>query len=143
VVIAIADGAAPARIPWAVGRSPDRALALVDSVSISNWEFEPSSAAPSVVAFRAGRADQNGDIEPVGLLQVELWTADGKKLGVIARLRDLLPGRYAIGLTGRDADGKVLPAGTYVLRLRAQPVDAEDGTPPSTAQTVFRIKERS
>jgi subtilisin family serine protease len=145
VVLAIADGAAPARVPWAVGRSPDRALALVDSVSISNWEFEPSSAAPSVVAFRAGRADPNGDgsIEPVGLLQVELWTADGKKLGVIARLRDLLPGRYAIGLTGRDADGKVLPAGTYVLRLRAQPVDAEDGTPSSTAQTVFRIKERS
>jgi Subtilase family len=145
VVLAIADGAAPARIPWAVGRSPDRALALVDSVSISNWEFEPSNAAPAVVAFRAGRADPNGDgsIEPVGLLQVELWTAGGKKLGVIARLRDLLPGRYAIGLTGRDADGKVLPAGTYVLRLRAQPVDAEDGTPPSTAQTVFRIKERS
>jgi hypothetical protein len=31
----------------------------------------------------------------------------------------------------------------YVLRLRAQPVDADDGTLPSTAQTVIRIKERS
>jgi hypothetical protein len=98
-----------------------------------------------VLAFRAGRADAGGagDIEPVGLLDVELWTPEGKKLGLIARLRDLLPGRYAIGLTGRDAEGKVLPAGTYVLRLRAQPTDAEDGTPPSTAQTVIRIKERS
>jgi hypothetical protein len=145
MVLATADGASPARIPWAVGRSPDGAPALVDSLSISNWAFEPSSTAPSVVAFRAGRADPNGDgsIEPVGLLQVELWTADGKKLGVIARLRDLLPGRYAIGLTGRDSDGNVLPAGTYILRLRAQPVDAEDGEPPSTAQTVFRIKESS
>jgi hypothetical protein len=97
------------------------------------------------VVFRAGRADPtgNGSIEPVGLLQAELWTVDGKKLGVIARLRDLLPGRYALGLTGRDANGKVLPAGTYVLRLRAQPVDADDGTTPSTAQTIFRIKERS
>jgi hypothetical protein len=80
-------------------------------------------------------------IEPVGVLDLELWTTNGKKLGVLARLRDLLPGRYAFGLTGRDANGKILPAGMYVLRLRAQPVDAEDGAPPSTAQTVFRIKE--
>ena len=49
------------------------------------------------------------------------------------------PGRYAFGLTGRGPDGKVLEPGTYVLRLRAQPVDAADGTPPSTADTVFRI----
>jgi minor extracellular serine protease Vpr len=145
VVLAIADGAAPARIPWAAGRRPGPAAELVGSVSISNWEFEPSNSAPSVLAFRAGRADPlaDGSIEPVGLLEVELWTPEGKKLGVIARLRDLLPGRYALGLTGRDADGKVLLAGTYVLRLRAQPVDPEDGMAPSTAQTVFRIKERS
>jgi len=145
VVLVMADGVALARMPWAVGRSPDRTAELVGSVSISNWEFEPSNAAPAVVVFRAGRADPtgNGSIEPVGLLQAELWTVDGKKLGVIARLRDLLPGRYALGLTGRDANGKVLPAGTYVLRLRAQPVDADDGTTPSTAQTIFRIKERS
>jgi len=35
----------------------------------------------------------------------------------------------------------VLEPGTYVLRLRAQPVDAVDGTPPSTADTVFRITD--
>jgi subtilisin family serine protease len=145
VVLAIAGDAVPARIPWAVGRRPDKSAELVGSVSISNWEFEPSDAAPSVLVFKAGRADPSGagSIEPVGLLEVEVWTPEGKKLGVIARLRDLLPGRYALGLTGRDANGKVLPAGTYVLKLRAQPVDSEDGTPPSIAQTVFRIKERS
>jgi hypothetical protein len=144
VVLAVPDGGRPARVPWAVAPAAGRSQGLIGALSISNWEFEASKTAPSVVAFRAGRANPAGDgsIEPVGLLEVELWTADGQKLGVITRLRDLLPGRYAIGLTGRDADGKVLPAGTYVLRLRAQPVDSEDGTPPSTAQTVFRIKER-
>ena len=81
-------------------------------------------------------------IEPVGLLDLELWTPKGERLGVIARLRDLLPGRYAFGLTGRGPDGKVLAPGTYVLRLRAQPVDAADGTPPSTADTVFRITDQ-
>jgi subtilisin family serine protease len=144
VLLATADGAPPARVPWAVGKRPVGSAPLVGSVSLSNWEFEPSKSAPSVLAFRVGRADSgDGEIEPVGFLDVELWTPEGKKLGLIARLRDLLPGRYAIGLTGRDALGKVLPAGMYVLRLRAQPVDAEDGTLPSTAQTVIRIKERS
>jgi hypothetical protein len=111
-------------------------------VSLSNWQFAPSQSAPAVLAFRAGRATSGPggeQIEPVGLLDLELWTPQGERLGVIARLRDLLPGRYAFGLTGRGPDGKVLKPGTYVLRLRAQPVDSADGTPPSTADTVIRI----
>jgi Subtilase family/PA domain/Peptidase inhibitor I9 len=142
VVVVSAQGARPARIPWAV--APRSQGALVDSVSLSNWEFGPSKSAPAVLAFRAGRAvagPAGEQIEPVGVLDVELWTPKGKRLGVIARLRDLLPGRYAFGLTGRGPDGKVLAPGTYVLRLRAQPVDALDGTPPSTADTVFRITD--
>jgi hypothetical protein len=136
-----ARGARAARIPWAIAPRP-QGVALVDSLSLSNWEFEPSKSAPAVLAFRAGRAvaGPGGEqIEPVGLLDLELWTTKGKRIGIIARLRDLLPGRYAFGLTGRGPDGKVLRPGTYVLRLRAQPVDAVDGTPPSTADTVFRI----
>ena len=142
VVVVSARGARAARIPWAIAPRPQGAL--VDSVSLSNWEFKPSNSAPVVLAFRAGRAaagPAGEQIEPVGLLDVELWTPKGKRLGVIARLRDLLPGRYAFGLTGRGPDGKVLAPGTYVLRLRAQPVDAADGTPPSTADTVFRITD--
>ena len=111
-------------------------------MQLSHHEFSPSDRAPVVLAFRAGRVDQVVDgelIEPVGLLEVELWSADGPRLGVLARLRDVLPGRYAFGLTGRGPDGKVLPEGTYVLRLRAHPVDGDDGTPPSTAEAVFTI----
>jgi subtilisin family serine protease len=142
VVVVSARGARAARIPWAIAPRPQGAL--VDSVSLSNWEFKPAKSAPVVLAFRAGRVavgPAGEEIEPVGLLDVELWTPKGKRLGVIARLRDLLPGRYAFGLTGRGPDGKVLAPGTYVLRLRAQPVDAADGTPPSTADTVFRITD--
>jgi hypothetical protein len=142
VVVVSAPGARAMRIPWAIAPRPPRDAALVDSVSLSNWEFAPSKTAPAVLAFRAGRAvsSPTGErIEPVGLLDLELWTPRGKRLGVIARLRDLLPGRYAFGLSGRGPDGKVLAAGLYVLRLRAQAVDAADGAPPSTADTVFRI----
>ena len=54
-------------------------------------------------------------------LDVELWTDDGKRLGLLTRLRDLLPGRYAIGLTGRGPAGNVLAAGAYRLRVFAWP----------------------
>ena len=73
------------------------------------------------------------------MLELELWTADGRRLGVLARLRDVLPGRYAYGLTGRGPSGRLLAEGSYVLRLRAHPVDGDDGTQPSTAEAVFTI----
>ena len=78
--------------------------------------------------------------QPLGVLELELWTASGRRLGVLARLRDVLPGRYAFGLTGRGPSGKVLSEGAYVIRLRAHPVDGDDGTQPSTAEAVFTIQ---
>jgi subtilisin family serine protease len=144
-LVVSAEGARPVRVPWAIAPRPNARLPLVDSVELSNWAFTPSNAAPTVLAFRAGRAapgPAGARIEPVGVLDVELWTTGGKNLGVLARLRDLLPGRYALGLTGRGPDGDVLHPGTYVLRLRAYAVDAEDGALPSTAQAVIRIERR-
>jgi Subtilase family/PA domain len=143
VLVVAAEGAQPLRVPWAIPLRPDGERPLVDSVSLSNWEFEASNAAPAVLAFRAGwvRPGAGADaIEPVALLDIELWTPDGERLGVLARLRDLLPGRYAFGLTGRDPAGKRLRPGTYVIRLAAHAVDAGEGQPPSLAETVFRIK---
>jgi minor extracellular serine protease Vpr len=141
-IVVAADGAQPVRVPWAIARRVDDRAPLVGEVQLSHSEFSPSPAAPAVLAFRAGRVDggpAGETIEPVGLLELELWTADGRRLGVLARLRDVLPGRYAFGLTGRGPSGKVLAAGGYVLRLRAHPVDGDDGTAPSTAEAAFTI----
>jgi hypothetical protein len=52
------------------------------------------------------------------------------------RVRDLLPGRYAFGLTGRDSEGDELEAGAYRLLLRAFPTD---GAEPETRSVAFRI----
>jgi minor extracellular serine protease Vpr len=136
------EGARAVRMPWAIGVRENGSSGLVGSVGLSHWEFEPSRSAPAVLAFRAGRVvsgPRGETIEPVSVLDLELWTGEGKRLGVLARLRNLLPGRYAFGLTGRDPQGRVLDPGIYVLRLRAQPVDGGDGEPPSTAEAVFRI----
>jgi minor extracellular serine protease Vpr len=142
VLLVSADGAQPVRVPWTVATRPEGTVPLVGDVQISHGAFAPSDRAPVVLAFRAGRAEQVPDgelIEPVGVLELELWTATGRRLGVLARLRDVLPGRYAFGLTGRGPQGGILPEGEYVLRLRAHPVDGDDGTPPSTAEAVFTI----
>jgi hypothetical protein len=72
----------------------------------------------------------------VARLDVELWRG-GERLGLLARLRDLLPGQYEAFLTGRDPDGNRLPAGPYRIRLVARPTAGG----PSTRETVrFRIK---
>ena len=143
IIVVSATGAQPVRIPWAIARHEADRAPLVGDVQLSHTEFSPSDLAPVVLAFRAGRADRALDgemIEPVGVLELELWTAEGRRLGVLARMRDVLPGRYAFGLTGRGPHGKVLAAGTYVVRLRAHPVDGEDGSLPSTAEAVFTIQ---
>ena len=45
-----------------------------------------------------------------------LTSSFGTHLGLLVRMRDLLPGSYAFGLTGRDLNGNVLPAGDYTPR---------------------------
>ncbi|HYM64476.1 MAG TPA: S8 family serine peptidase, partial [Gaiellaceae bacterium] len=136
------EGSRPVRLPWAVSFAPPRPGSLVGGIRLSNDSFAPSPAAPTVVAFRVGAVDQGAEgqtIEPVRLLEAELWTAAGKRLGTLFRLRDLLPGRYAFGLTGRGPLGNTLRAGDYELRLTAEPVEGAEGTPPSTAKVTFTI----
>ena len=61
-------------------------------------------------------------------LDIELWTSSGKRIGVIARQRNLLPGRYTFGITGRDPGGQRLKAGPYRLRVLAFPTGSGRAT---------------
>jgi hypothetical protein len=113
---------------------------LLTGVRLSSQAFVPSETAPAVLSLTAGRIvpTASGDaIEPVLQLDLELFTAAGKRLGLLARLRDLLPGRYAFGLTGRNAEGDVLEPGRYRLQLTAYPTGAG---PPSRATVRFAIR---
>lgn len=142
VLVVEAAGAAPARVPWTFVIGED-APPLISEASLSQRAFAPSLHAGAVLSFRAGAAADRPDgaaIEPVGLLYAELETRRGRSLGVVTRLRDLLPGRYAIRMTGRGADGRPLRPGRYVLKLQAWPVDASEGTVPATVVRIpFRI----
>ena len=124
-------------VPWAVAL-PVEGSALIGAVSLSDRSFRASDRAPAVLTVQAGQVrDLAGrrQLRPVARLDVELWRG-GERLGVLARLRDVLPGRYTFGLTGRGPRGATLPAGAYRLRVLALPPNG-----PGEAEVVgFRIR---
>jgi hypothetical protein len=131
-------GGTPIRVPWAVVlRLP---AGLLGPLSLSQKAFRPSEQKPAIVLLRAGRvvrSPHGNEVVPVLRLDVELWTVGGKRLGLLARLRDLLPGRYAFGLTGHGPGGHVLRPGRYELRVFAWPTG---GGGPTSQSTRFAIK---
>jgi subtilisin family serine protease len=111
------------RIPWAIA-VPVTGKPLLSGVVISDAAFKPSDATPAVLSLVAGRVDGRQDrpqLLPLRTLSIELYRA-GRRLGTLARIRDVLPGRYAFGITGRGARGGRLTKGPYSLRVIATPV---------------------
>jgi subtilisin family serine protease len=122
------------RVPWIVTMA-QRSAPLIGGVRISASSFKPSDTAPAVVTLTAGRV-AGGQLRPLRLLDLELWRGD-ERIGRLVRVRDLLPGRYAFGLTGRDPEGEELEAGNYQLLLRAF---STDGADPETRSVAFKIR---
>jgi hypothetical protein len=126
-------------VPWTIVFGKRRPPGLA-SVRMSTRSFTPSDAAPALLSFVAGSVLRSGgesEVLPLSRLDLELWSPDGGRIGLLARLRDVLPGRYSFGVTGRDPTGSLLPEGEYELRLAAFGTD--DG-PPTVRTIHFTIK---
>ena len=97
-----------------------------------------SDATPAALSFVAGSvsATPEPQVRSVELLDVELWRGD-TRLGLLARRRELLPGRYTFGLTGRGATGTRLRRGTYAIHLVAFP---GDGTRKQLDTIPYRVR---
>jgi hypothetical protein len=133
------EGGATLRVPWLISFGPAR-RSLLGELRMSTASFKASDAAPTVLSFRAGQVERvkhGWQIAPVAKLDLELFDANGERLGLLGRLRDLLPGHHSFGLTGRDGEGNELDAGRYRVRLTAWPTG--DGR-PSRASVAFNIK---
>jgi hypothetical protein len=128
----------PVRVPWAITFGKP-ARAALSEIALSADSFKPSVATPAVLTLRTGSLLQTPagpQVQPVARLDFELWHGK-KRLGLVARLRDLLPGQIVLGLTGLYPGGKQLPPGHYRLMLVALPT----GSGPATRVAVrFRIK---
>jgi subtilase family protein len=122
------------RVPWAILFGPRTPPALA-AVRLSARAFAPSDASPALLSFVAGSVPRSGggpDVRPLSRLDLELWSSEGGRVGLLARLRDVLPGRYSFGVTGRDPTGAILPEGNYQLRLNAYGTDGG----PATIRTI-------
>src|SRR3954469_23590385 len=127
------------RVPWAIPFGRYRAP-LLSGVRLSKESFKPSDTRPAVLSFRAGGLAQGPDgaqVQPVGRLDMLLTNESGSDLGLLVRMRDLLPGSYAFGLTGRDPNGNTLPAGNYNLTLIAFP---PDHSRPTFRKVTFTVR---
>jgi hypothetical protein len=140
VIVVRAAGAGTIRIPWAITFGPP-STNLLGAVQLSQRAFKPSDVPPALLTLRAGkvlRSSMGDEIRPVRRLDVDLLRANGERIGLLARLRDVIPGHVAIGITGRDPDGGLLERGVYRLRLTAWPTERRGS--PSRAVVRFRIR---
>ncbi|MHB8469856.1 MAG: S8 family peptidase [Gaiellaceae bacterium] len=138
-IVVGAGRGAEIRVPWALA-FPPRPVTLLERVRLSPRSFAASDTTPALLSLDAGRllrVDGATAILPLARLDIELYRADGTLVGLLARLRDVLPGRYTFGLTGRGPDGRRLPAGSYAVELVALPVG---GGPPSTRRLRFALR---
>ena len=124
-------------VPWVVAL-PVEGSALIGGIELSARTFHASDRAPAVLTVQAGQIrDLAGrrQLRPVSRLDVELWRGK-EKVGLLARLRDVLPGTYAFGLTGRGPRGGPLAAGAYRLQVVALPPEGV----AETEEIAFRIR---
>jgi subtilisin family serine protease len=131
-------GGQPLRLAWAVP-TPPPAGTLLPQAALDDTSFAPSDETPAVLSVQAGRVYTRGglQVEPVARLDVLLYTGAGAFIGVLGRERDLLPGSYEFGITGRSPTGSTLRPGRYELRLVAWPTGRGA---PSRAHVSFSIQ---
>src|SRR4029077_20050501 len=113
---------------------------LIGSVQLSSTAFKPSDVKPAVLLVEVGRVERTAAgiaLEPALRLDIRLRDNAGKDLGLLARVRDVLPGHYTFGLTGRGPHGRVLPAGRYALTLLAYPAPSVRAV---TRSVVFTLR---
>jgi Subtilase family len=139
--VEIAPSGSPVlRVPWALGfeQAPDT---LLGRVAIDRASFKSSDTDPAILSVQAGRVvhDHGLQIQAVSRLDILLYSASGRYLGVMARLRDLLPGSYSFGITGRGPTSVRLRPAAYELRIAAWPTLPLDAK-PSRAQVSFTVQ---
>ncbi|MHB8060077.1 MAG: hypothetical protein ACYDHO_04515, partial [Gaiellaceae bacterium] len=125
-------------VPWTVRYASGRSY-LISAASLSHRSFTVSDSGAEVLTLGLGRVSGTWErqIEPAAKVEVGLWNGAGRYLGVLARMRDVLPGHYVFGLTGRSPAGATLAPGDYRLRIAVFP---SGGGKVSTRSLRFTIK---
>lgn len=135
IVVRVA-GSPELHVPWAVA-VPAR-TDLLSRLAVAQPAARVSDTTPAILKLVAGSVSGAPvpQVRGVDVLQIELWRG-AERLGLLARRRELLPGRYTFALTGRAPDGSRLPRGEYVVRAVATP---GDGTPKQSEKVAYSVR---
>jgi len=135
--LALNGSGADVHIPWAVAvPTPD--ADVLSRVSLKTTAGRVSDATPVVLSLVAGAIvpAPGPQVVPLDMLEVQLRRGN-ELLGILARRRELLPGRYTFGLTGRGPAGERLRRGNYVIRVVARP---GAGMRAQVEDVVYRVR---
>lgn len=134
------------RVPFATAFADASSAPLVDAARLAPVEADDAGQGLlSILSFRVGWVGEGPEglaIGPVSLLEIELWR-DAEFIGTLSRMRDLLPGRYGIGLTGRAPDGSLLKPGKYRIQFVARPAVAGYGDTVTLPGPAFAVTTNS
>jgi subtilisin family serine protease len=124
-------------VPWTV--AVPQPVDLVSRLAIVTTGTRVSDATPAALSFVAGSvtASPEPQVRAVERLEVELRRGNGERVGLLTQRRELLPGRYTFGLTGRGPTGERLRRGRYTIRLVAYP---GDGTRLQVDTIEYRVR---
>ena len=128
-IVAESTSGTRVRVPFAIAVGGDPTVSLVPAARIEPATFKalPESGLPARLELSLGSvgkpaAADRFDIAPVARLTVDLYRGD-ENLGRLVEARNLLPGVYRYGLTGRGLDGEALGPGAYRLVIAADSLD--------------------
>ena len=107
-------GRRPARVPCAVAFAPEQPRPARRARPLARARSSPPTPSRRCCSSARARCATVGgadEIEPLAKLDVELWTTESERLGVIARIRDVLPGTLHLRDHRPDARGRAARAG--------------------------------
>jgi hypothetical protein len=136
LVLAVSESS-EVHVPWAVA-VPGPGVDLLSRVTLETSGGRVSDATPAALSLVAGAVipTPGPQVRPLELLEVQLRRGS-ELLGVLARRREVLPGRYTFGLTGRGPAGERLRRGSYVVRVVARP---GDGMRQQAEEVSYRVR---
>ena len=140
VVVFTRAGTRTLRVPWAITFGPPT-TGLLGQVRLSARAFRPSDVRPALLTLRAGRVIRTRRATRSGRSAAStscFYVGTASALGLLARLRDVIPGHVTFGITGRDPEGNRLGPAATGCGVTAWP--SERAAPPSRTVVRFRIE---
>jgi hypothetical protein len=129
------------RIPWSVTVARTDELTVPVEATLDHPTLRPATgfgSYPDVLHLRIGTGG-GSSLRAAARVRVTLVDPRGRVRGMVADLRDVLPGEVELGVTGHLPSGKPMAAGTYDLRISVTSAARPAGAPQPDVELPLTI----